>query len=167
VRLLLTAAAVCTSLVIGLTAQGPVVPKSPTPPGASSDMRETTHLVTIRGCIRGNRLKIDRESLKDALAISVLNVKDFALEGPKELLRQIKATHDNHEDEISGIVVVPPQKDRDVVTSTTKLGPKTSVNVSGKTRTEGIDSQPEVKEQTLRLRVQELRHISDRCTVPA
>lgn len=65
-------------------------------------MRETTHLVTVRGCIRGNRLKIDRESLKDALAVSVLNVKDFAL-----------------------------------------------------------------KEQTLRLRAHELRHISDRCTVPS
>ena len=163
-RHLLTAVAVCTSLVACLSAQGPAVPKSPAPPTQSPAVREATHLVTVRGCIRGDRLKIDPDSFKNIL--SVLNVKDFALEGPKELMRQLKSEHDNHEDEISGIVVVPPQKDRDVVTSTKKVGPKTSVSVSGKGRNEDIDSQPEVKAQTLRLKVQELRHVSSRCGLP-
>jgi len=160
---LLFAAAACTGFVTCLAAQGPVAPKSPPPPTEASDTRETTHLVTVRGCIRGNRLKIDPEaSLK---AIDVLNARDFALEGPKELLRQVKNDHENHYDEITGIVVVPPRKDRNVVTSTKKVGPKTNVVVTGKGQREDIDNPREPENHTLKLKVQQLRHIDERCTL--
>jgi len=162
VRLLLAAAA-CTSLVTCLAAQGPVVPKSPTPPTKASDARETTHLVTVRGCIRSNRLKIDPNF--SVSTVDVLDAGDFSLEGPKELMRQVKAEHDDHYDEITGIVVLPPRKDRDVVTSTKKAGPKTNVIVTGKNKSEEFDTPPEPKKQTLKLKVQQLVHIDNRCTL--
>lgn len=163
-RLLLVAAAVCTTVVTCLAAQGPVVPKSPTPPTEASDARETTHLVTVRGCIRGNRLKYDRAF--SASTVGVLEAKDFSLEGPKELLRQVKADHDNHYDEITGIVVLPPRKDRNVVTSKKKFGPKTNVIITGKGEQEDLDTPPEPKNQTLKLKVQQLVHLDNRCTLP-
>lgn len=160
---LLLAVALCASLVTCLAAQGPVVPKSPAPPTQASGTRETTHLVTVRGCIRGNRLKVDPETSGGIVA--VLDVSDFSLEGPKELLRQLKAEHDNHYDEITGIVVVPPRKDSDVVTSTKKVGPKTSIAVTGKKETVDVDSQPQPRNQTLKLKVQQLTHVDNRCTL--
>lgn len=161
---LLLAAAVCTSLVTCLAAQGPVVPRSPTPPTEASDSRETTHLITVRGCIRGNRLKYDPTF--SGSTVGVLGAKDFSLEGPKELLRQVKADHDNHYDEITGIVVLPPRKDRNVVTSKKKVGPKTSVIINGKGEQEDLDTPPEPKGQTLKLKVQQLVHVDNRCTLP-
>jgi hypothetical protein len=160
---LLFAAAACTSLVTCLAAQGPVVPKSPTPPTEASDTRETTHLVTVRGCIRGNRLKIDPEA--SARAIDVLGARDYSLEGPKELMRQVKAEHDKHYEEITGIVVLPARKDLNVVTSTKKVGPKTNVIITGKGKEEDIDTPPEPKNQTLKLKVQQLVHVDNRCTL--
>lgn len=161
---LLLAAAACTSFVTCLAAQGPVVPKAPTPPTEASDARETTHLVTVRGCIRGNRLKPD--STFSGSTVGVLGAKDFALDGPKELLRVVKADHDNHYDEITGIVVLPPRKDRNVVTSKKKVGPKTSVIVTGKGEQEELDTPPESKNPTLKLKVQQLVHVDNRCTLP-
>lgn len=159
---LLPAVAAYASLVTCLAAQSPVVPKSPTPPTKASDARETTHLVTIRGCIRGNRLKADPEAQKGI--VEVLDARDFSLEGPKELMRQVKAEHDEHYDEITGIVVLPPKNARDVVTSTKKVGPKSSVVVTGKKgEAVDVDSQPQPRQQTLKLRVQQLTHIGERC----
>ena len=159
---LLLAVAACASLVTCLAAQGPVVPKSPTPPTKASDARETTHLVTVRGCIRGNRLKADPEAAKGI--VDVLDARDFSLEGPKELMRQVKAEHDEHYDEITGIVVLPPRNDRDVVTSTKKVGPKSTVVVTGKKgETMDVDSQPQPRNQTLKLKVQQLTHLDNRC----
>lgn len=158
------AAAACTSLVTCLAAQGPVVPRSPAPPTEASDTRETTHLVTVRGCIRGNRLKPDFTFAGNT--IGVLAAKDFALEGPKELLRWIKADHDDHYDEITGIVVLPARKDRNVVTPGKKVGPKTSVIITGKGEQEDLDTPPEPRNQTLKLKVQQLAHVDNRCTIP-
>ena len=160
-RLLLAAAAVCTSLVTCLAAQGPVVPKSPTPPTKVSGTGETTHLVTVRGCIRGTRLKIDHGF--SGSTVAVLDAKDFSLEGPKELMRQVKDDHDDHYDEITGIVVLPAHKDRDLVTSKKKVAPKTNVIITGKSEQEDLDTPPEPKNQTLKLKVQQLVHLENRC----
>jgi hypothetical protein len=120
-------------------------------------------LITVRGCIRGNRLKIDPEA--SGSAIDVIGARDYSLEGPKELMRFIKDEHDNHYEEVTGLVVLPPRKDRNAVTSTKKAGPKTNIIVTGKGQKEDLDTPPEPVNQTLKLKVQELRHLDNRCAL--
>ena len=159
--------AVCAALlclvsgvVIPLAAQigAPVVPPPKTPPQPRSEIRDSQMSVVITGCIWGNRLTVDGESGVDAKA---LGASEYILEGPKELLQQLKTDHEGHEDEIAGIAIVPAGNVDGVDTRSKPLGPKTRVTAGAGRPSES--GPPRAK--TLRLRVASIRHISNKCSV--
>ena len=162
-RPLVLCAVTCSALVIALHAQGPVVPKPRTPPPSSSDrVRDVQQPLTVEGCISGTRLRYDREHPVNTEA-RLLDAKEFILEGPRELMQQIKAAHEGHEDQIIGTVIIPPSHQGDTLTTTRRIGKTT---ISGGTRQETKDPEAfdEKGQRPLRLKVTELRHVRERCS---
>ena len=152
-------AVVFAGIVSGVAAQGPLLPPPKTPPTKSA-VRESQHPVVVEGCLRGNRLKIDRSVSN--VTIDSLGASEFVMEGPKELLKQIRRDHDDHQDEITGIVIVPPSRTDDTEVQTQQLGKRTRITVGSRS---GNDERQQVV-RPLRLKVQSLRHLSDKCSIP-
>ena len=143
-----------------VTGQQPIVPPPQPPiPQPTSRLRATQHTIVVQGCLQNGRLKI-ADTLAEQLPFDVLNVSEFILEGPKELLKQIQEQHNRHYDEIAGIATVPPPpQDQDATVQTAKKGP---VRITAGRRDEkslGAKSAP----QQIRLRVASLTHISEGC----
>src|SRR6266498_4169990 len=95
--------------VSAATAQHPPItapPQDPIPePNQRGKSRE--YPVSVTGCIQGKWLHVSDMHTRDSV-FEALRVSDFILEGPRELLRQIKDHHSGHNDEIEGIAIVPP-----------------------------------------------------------
>ena len=141
-----------------MAAQGPIVPPPKSPPQKPT-LREEQFPIVVSGCVRGKRLKIDHSSLN--LSVQFLNASEFVLEGAKELMRRIEREHEGHEDEITGIAIVPPQeKSEDGHTQTTTIG---------KTRITGTAGSPANRTgegfRPVRLKVESLAHLSDKCGI--
>ena len=89
----------------------------------------------------------------------MLNASEFVLEGPKELLRQIKELHSGHNDEIAGVATVPPPQDEDAAVVTSKKGPASITAGRRDEKSFGLRNAP----QPIKLRVASLTHISEGC----
>jgi hypothetical protein len=143
-----------------LWAQQPIVPPPQPPiPQPNARGKATQHKITVRGCVQNGRLKTP-QSLTGEVPFDILNVTEFILEGPKEMLRQIKEQHNGHYDELNGIATVPPPpQDEDAAVVSSKKGP---VNITAGRRDEkslGVRNAP----QSIRLRVASLTHINEGC----
>jgi len=150
-------------VLLTMLAQRPITPPPQTPiPETKSRVKATQYKIVVMGCIRNGRLTI-ANAVTDSLPFDTLNVSEFILDGPNELLRQIREQHNHHYDEIAGIVTVPPPPgDPDAAVETAKKGP---VRITAGRRDEkslGGKSAP----QQVKLRVASLTHISEGC-VPA
>ena len=149
---MLTAACLTTA-----AAQGPPVPpRDPSP--AQPRLGDTRHKVVVEGCIRDSRLKIDRSRPSPLLA--ALEATEFVLEGPKELLQRIKSEHGDHQDEIHGVAIVPASRTEQVDVGSTPIGDKTRVVIgtrAGTNERRGFNP--------IRLRVESLVHLADKCSV--
>jgi hypothetical protein len=143
-------------IVSQLIAQGPPLPPTKTPPTKSA-IRDSQYPLVVAGCLRGSHLKIDR-TVSNAVADS-LDASEFVLEGPKELLRQMRLEHDGHQDEITGIAILPAARTDEGKTETKQLGRKTRITV-GARATVGQRAQP----RPVRLKVTSLRHLADKCS---
>jgi hypothetical protein len=162
-RLPTTVLVVC-SLAASLSAQGPIVPPPKTPP-VNSQMRDREVVVTVEGCVRGNRLKLGIRGEPVAPAVRLLNASEFSLEGPKELLRQLQKDHDGHQDEITGIAVVPAAREDDGYIETKEVGKRTRI-VAGTSSTKTSETSPmSSTSRIVRLKVQSLTHLANRCSV--
>jgi hypothetical protein len=153
-------AALVVLLTVSLTAQRPIVPPPQSPiPEPKSRLRATPHTIVVQGCVQNGRLKI-ADSVARELPFDALNVSEFILEGPKELLRQIQEEHKGHYDEIAGVATVPPPpQDEDAAVVTSKKGP---IQITAGRRDEkafGTKNAP----QMIRLRVASLTHINAGC----
>lgn len=151
-----------TVLVVLLTvlAQRPITPPPQAPiPEPKSRLKSTQHNIVIQGCVLNGRLKLaaaDRANL----TFDALNVSEFILEGPKELLRQIHEQHNRHYDEIAGIATIPPPpQDDDGAAVTSKKGP---VRITAGKR-DDKPFKPTNAPQQVKLRVASLTHISEGC----
>jgi hypothetical protein len=144
-------------IVSQLTAQSPFPPLK-TPP-TKSTVRDSQHPVVVTGCLRGSRLKLDR-TMSNVVADS-LGASEFVMEGPKELLQQIRREHDGHQDEISGIAILPASQIDERNTETKQVGKKTRITVGARS---GSDQRAEGF-RPVRLKVQSLRHIDDKCSI--
>jgi hypothetical protein len=144
-------------IVSQLTAQRPPLPPAKTPPTKSA-IRDSQYPLVVAGCLRGSRLKIDR-TVSNAVADS-LDASEFVLEGPKELLLQMRREHDGHQDEITGIAILPAGRTDEGRTETKQLGKKTRITVGTRT-TVGERTQP----RPVRLKVKSLRHLADKCSI--
>ena len=139
------------------TAQGPF-PLPKTPP-AKSVVRDSQFPVVVVGCLRGTRLKIDRTASN--AVVDSLGASEFVMEGSKELLQQIRREHDGHQDEITGIAIIPASQTDERNTETKQLGKKTRITVGARA---GGDERAGGS-RPVRLKVQSLRHIDDKCSI--
>ena len=88
--------------------QQPITPPPQPPiPAPNSRVKSRQHEIVVQGCVRNGRLRIAGSVARD-LPFDMLNVSEFILDGPKEMLRQIKELHNGHYDEIAGIAMIPP-----------------------------------------------------------
>jgi hypothetical protein len=152
--------ALIVSLAISpLAAQQPIVPPPQPPPAPAARGRSTQHAVVVKGCVRNGRLRSADAAAGD-LTFTTLNVSEFVLEGPKELLQQITELHNGHYDEIAGVATVPPPpQDEDAAVVTSKKGPVTITAGRRDEKSFGARNAP----QPIKLRVASLTHISEGC----
>jgi hypothetical protein len=139
--------------------------------------QDVEHLVTIEGCLSGNKLRPEKNSLTSGLVTEALDVKEFRLEATKALLKE----HDGHQDEFTGVVYVPA--DKKVKTQTKPAGKRTRITVAapagdpdprraGGTR---VADRPTVSESQdklearkwLRMKVASVKHVSTKCSATA
>ena len=133
--------------------------------------------VTVEGCLSGNKLRPEKESLTTAMVYGALNIRELRLEGPKELLKQ----HDDHQDEFSGVVYVAA--DKNVTVQTRQAGTRTRITGttssadpdprrSGGTRIADPPSASDSRDKLevrkwLRMKVTSVKHVSDKCSATA
>ena len=131
-------------------------PVAPAPP-ARSNIKPNQLEVVISGCIRGNRLQL--RALASDPQVDALRASEFILEGPRELMQQIRRAHGGHYDEIAGIVTVPPPPPGDSSeVSAKKLGP-VSVKMGSRSESSPVKEAP----RPLRLKVASLTHLDEQC----
>jgi hypothetical protein len=154
----------CLVVVAGLTAaaaQGPVFPRPQEP--AKPRLRDTEHAIVVEGCVRGNRLKIHGPGASRNVAVEAIGASEFILEGPKELLQRLRSEHDNHQDEITGIAIIPVSRTDEVDVKTRKLGDKTRVTMGVTTGDPDVGRSSAFK--PVRLKVESLAHLADKCSI--
>ena len=162
-RLFLTSAGFV-GLMSLVAAQSPL-PPPPKSPSDRSPLRDTERKVVLEGCLYGNRVKVAYGTAANDVLIDALDTKEFVLEGPKETLRQLKSAHDGHQDEFTGIVVIPYSRTGQTDVATKELGKKTRVTAGTKSQsTDTLD--PEPKHKPVRFKFVSLRHLSDKCSSP-
>jgi hypothetical protein len=149
------------AIVPQLAAQGPIVPPPKSPP-VKGQLRDAEMSLTIEGCIRGRVLKPDFDSPTNRLNLDLIPASQFDLEGPKELLGQLKQFHDGHQDEITGIAVIPASEPIDGEVKSKQIGKRTRITGSAGS---GEGNEPRTLRR-LRLKVQSLRHLTDKCAIP-
>ena len=142
------------------SAQQPIVPPPQQPvPTPNSRVKSRQHQIVVQGCVRNGRLRIADSVARD-LPFEMLNVSEFILDGPKEMLRQIKELHNGHDDEIAGIATIPPPpQDEDAAVVTSKKGPARITAGRRDEKSVGVRNAP----QPIRLRVASLTHINEGC----
>jgi hypothetical protein len=144
-------------IVSQLGAQGSF-PQPKTPP-TKSTLRDSQFPVVVQGCLRGSRLKIDRTASN--AAVDSLGASEFVMEGAKELLQQMRREHDGHQDEITGIAILPASRTGDTNTESKQIGKKTRITVGARS---GTDERADGF-RPVRLKVLSLKHIDDKCSI--
>lgn len=156
-RVLLAFAAVC---VLGSPAftQDRVPPQGERPPDRGK-LKDNQYAIVVTGCVRGKRLERPQFVMKDKeLPYDALKAESFALDVSKELTRQLQA-HQDHEDEVTGIAIVPPSMSRGTAEVATKrIGP-IRIGIGARQETSPLHEVPQI----IKLKVQSFRHIDDRC----
>jgi hypothetical protein len=140
---------------------------------------QTEQSVTVEGCVHGKRFRPDLSMANTKLIFDELDVKEFQLEGPEGLMKILKE-HNTHQDEITGVVLVPNNRATRVKTAqvgkrtrvtTTSSGPGQDpraaapgagrLPAAGDTRERSTNTQP--SPQYLRMKVTSLRHLDNKC----
>jgi len=129
-------------------------------------MRDTERQIVVEGCIQGNRLRIDRTNLVNKLIVDITEASEFVLEGPKETIRQVSSSHDNHEDEITGIVVIPATRPDNPEIGTKDIGKRTRITAGATSVSTDPISTPSTAQRPLRFKFLSLKHLSEKCAVP-
>ena len=154
---------VAAAIAAPITAQTPVTQPPAAPiPEANSRLKSNQFAVVAKGCIRGRHLQASDLETPDSV-FATLRATEFALQGPRELLQQIKNYHDGHYDQIEGIVSVPPATNNAATTTTTKEFGKTRVTLGGREEGKAYVLDPP---KPLTMKVTSLTHLKEGC-VPA
>lgn len=149
-------------------AQRPL-PKPPTAnvPQQRSGVRPQEVDVTLTGCLNGRRLRLSPGAVNDT-QIGVLRATEFLLEGPRDLMQMLASDHDGHEEEITGVAIIPPApSNATVATKTAKRGKVTAVaglrdsggGIGGDSAIVGDTNLP------VRVKVQRVTHMQEHCAV--
>ena len=160
-------------LVIGTALAASV--QGAAPPQFNS--RDIEQAVTVEGCLSGTHLRPELASPNTEMVFKELKVKEFRLEGTKALLKE----HDGHQDEFTGVVYVP--RDKDVNVKGKQVGKRTRITttqgggnpdprrtgdarVADRETTTESQSKLEAR-QWLRMKVTSVKHVSTKCSVTA
>ena len=162
-RSALLSCAACALLPIAPAATqlpGPV-PREKEPPSQTTRMREKQLPLTVSGCIRGRRLLLSSVFRGDGVA-DLLNTDQLLLEGSKDLMQQLRKEHEGHDDELTGVAILPPSPDGSTTTDveTKPLGKKGRLTM-GVRESSGL--QGEVR-QAVRFKVTSVQHMHDGCS---
>jgi hypothetical protein len=132
----------------------------------------TEQSVILEVCLHGKRFKPDLSMATTRMVFAGLNVKELRLEGQPGLMKTIEKQHNGHQDEITGTVIVPDNRDTRV--QTRQIGKRTRVT----TTSSGPGSTPDPRpagdrtrvatntlpqQEWLRVKVTSLRHLADKC----
>jgi len=150
-------ALVALTIAYPAAAQKPISPPpAPNPPDRST-LESNQVEVVVKGCVRNNRLQ--PAVFASDPQVDALRASEFILEGPRELMQQIRREHNGHEDEIAGIVTVPRSPSGDTSeASTKKLGPAT-IKMGNRSGSSPVREAP----RPLRLKVASLTHLKEEC----
>ena len=145
-------------LVGAAAAQKPAPPSAAPVPERSSRLKANEYRIVVKGCIRGRRVSASDVEGSDSV-FRTLRATEFLLQGPRELLQQIKE-HDGHYDEVDGIATVPASTNQGSSTVTTKDFGKTHVTVGGREEGKAYVQEPP---KPLTLKVTSLTHLQEGC----
>jgi hypothetical protein len=144
-------------IVCPVAAQKPISPPPAPNPPSRSQLKSNQYEVVVKGCISGGRLQ--QPVFDSDPQVAALNASEFILEGPRELMEQLRQEHNGHYDEISGIVSVP----RSVTGATSEVSTKTlgpvSITLGGRNENSPVREAP----RPLRLKVASLTHFNEGC----
>lgn len=113
--------------------------------------------------MRGSRFRVDPETAAGSLTMRLIDASEFVLDGPKELLRQLEREHDGHQDQITGIAVVPGSRQRDGDVTVKDVGKTRITAGAGSSTTDETSTKGALP---VRLKVQSLTHLADTCSTP-
>lgn len=140
-------------------AQAPVPPPPQQRPAVRAPLESNEMAMTVSGCVRGSRLRVPSQAVVE-LPFRALRVREFVLEGPRDVLQQIRKEHNGHLEEIAGIVVVPPEPRQNGSSVTTRGVAGGRVTVSaGRTETD-----PGEPQRPVTLRVESFTHVRGGCS---
>ena len=144
----------------------------PEPPSTSktSPSNEQNGPVIMQGCVDGSRFVVPMMSPVD-LQQRITGSREYRLEGPSELLAQLRSAHDGHLEEITGVLTVHPAPGEDQRIASGKIGDNTKVTIGRRESTSGglgqevplsrREDPPPVQIGTLRLI--ESKHVDAKC----
>jgi hypothetical protein len=136
--------------------------------------KDIEQAVTVEGCLSGNKLRPENGSLITAMVYGALEIKELRLEATKALLKE----HDGHQDEFSGVIYVPADKNvkvqtrqagkRTRITGTSTVG-DTDPRRAGGTRVADRETTTESQSKLearrwLRMKVTSVKHVSTKCS---
>ena len=101
------------------------------------------------------------------LSATLLNASEFVLEGPKDLLSQLARDHNSHLERITGIATIPQPEGTTVETHEGTKGKTrvtTGVRVSEGSTPGGGTTVAGDARLPVRLRVQSIQHVDDKCS---
>jgi hypothetical protein len=167
-RVLLCAITTFACATLAGAAQRPVpVPTPPAGPTPRSELRQQQLAVVVDGCVENRRLKLAYGSSTNSHE-DALRATEYILEGPKEVLAQLASEHKGHHEEISGIAIIPPTPGGATIdTRTRTVG---GVRVTGSVRQQPSSTKPSAQTpavidppRAVRLRVQAVKHLAEKC----
>jgi hypothetical protein len=136
----------------------------------STPASQTEQTVTVEGCLHGQRFTPDLSMLSTRLVFETLKVKELRLEGQPGLMKTLEKGHNGHQDEITGVVTVPNNRDERVQSKPVGKRTRVTMTTSGaspdprpagdKTR---VATNTLPSPRWLRMNVTSLRHLNDRC----
>ena len=158
-----TAVAVVTLTVAGFaTILSQTVPPLDRPPVQFSPAPSEVNMV-VEGCLEGNRLRL----IEPSVIVNTLDVRDFILEGTDKVFKPLRDEHRGHQDEVTGVLLIPA--DRDVTVKGKRYG---RTRVASASTGPGKDpvgiTTAETNSQTqpwLRMKVTSFRHLASTCSI--
>lgn len=116
------------------------------------------HPVTIKGCFRAGILVPERGP--SGSAARLLGLSEFRLEGDRAAIRALRDDHNNHVEEVTGYVEVPRTRRNNTGLATGDVGPG---RLTVGRRVSPLVAEDAAAPQIGRLRIEEVRHLADRC----
>ena len=158
---LLSFCVACAALPVALAAAQLPGPRQDEPL-ARQTMRGTRVPVTVSGCLRRGSLQLADWPFKDTLA-NVFDTDVVILDGPKDVLRQLRTEHNLHQDEVTGIAIVQASPDGRTTTGVQTKDTGKGTITAGVRESSGVAAEALLKTVTLRLA--SFRHVDDKCSI--